>query len=81
MDYNLFLQLFCVLFSLLHNFVQPKLVILFSRLNSFFLFSIESIKNYKKLPTDPTPTPPTITSTTVRCPLTRERRGSEVGTS
>ena len=31
------------------------------------------MKNYKKLPIDPTPTPPMLTRTTVLCPLTRER--------
>ena len=35
------------------------------------------MKNYKNLPIDPTPTPPlpTLTRTTVRCPLTRARGG------
>ena len=38
------------------------------------------MKNYKKLPIDPTPTPPpTLTRTTARCPLTRERGDDEVG--
>ena len=41
------------------------------------------MKNYKKLPIDPTPTPPMLIRTTVICPLTREkgrvRRGWWVG--
>ena len=31
------------------------------------------MKNYKKLPIDPTPTPPMLIRTTVICPLTREK--------
>ena len=67
MDYNLFLQSFLWIVFISHNFVKLKLVILFSRLISFFLFSIEFMKNYKKLPIDPTPT------TLGRCPLTKKR--------
>ena len=63
-----------MLFSFFHNFFKLKLVTLFSRLISFFPIFNRVMKNYKKLPIDPTPTPPpTLTRTTVRCPLTRER--------
>ena len=46
---------------------------MFSRLISFFPIFNRVMKNYKKLPIDPTPTPPMLTRTTVICPLTRER--------
>ena len=52
-----------MLFSFFHNFVKLKLVILFSRLISFFPIFNRVMKNYKKLPIDPTPTPPTLTRT------------------
>ena len=61
-----------MLFSFFQNFVKLKLINLFSRLISFFLFSIEFLKSYKKLPIDPTPAHPTLTRTTARRPLTRE---------
>ena len=61
------------MFSFFHNFVKLKLVILFSRLISFFPIFNRVMKNYKKLPIDPTPTPPMLTRITVICPLTRER--------
>ena len=54
-----------MLFSFFHNFVKLKLVILFSRLISFFPIFNRVMKKYKKLPIDPTPTPPTLTRTRV----------------
>ena len=69
---------FCVFFSFFHNFVKLKLVILFSRLISFFPIFNPLMKNYKKLPIDATPNPPspTLTRTTVRCPLSRGGGGT-----
>ena len=60
MDYNLFIQIF-LLFSFFHKFAKLNLVILFSRLISFFPIFNRVMKNYKKLPIDPTPTPPRLT--------------------
>ena len=62
-----------MLFSFFHSFVRLKQVILFSRLILIFPIFIRVMKNYKKLPIDPTPTPPTLTLTSFRCPLTRKR--------
>ena len=45
-------------FHFFHNFVELKLVILFSRLISFFPIFNWVMKNYEKLPIDLTTTPP-----------------------
>ena len=65
-------------FSFFHNFVKLKLSILFFRLISFFPIFNPVMKNYKKLPIDATQNPPspTLTCTTVRCPLSREGGGT-----
>ena len=47
-----------MLFSFFHNFVKLKLVILFSRLISFFPIFNRVYEKLQKLPIDPTPTPP-----------------------
>ena len=49
-----------MLFSFFHNFVKLKLVVLLSRLISFFPIFNRVMKNYKKLPIDPTPNPPRL---------------------
>ena len=48
----------CRLFSFFHIFVKLKLVILFSRSISFFPIFNRVMKNYTKLPRDPTPNSP-----------------------
>ena len=57
MDYDLFIQMFLSVVFIYHNFIKLRLVFLFSRSISFFPIFNRVIKNYKKLPIDPTPTP------------------------
>ena len=63
-----------MLFSFFHNFVKLKLVILFSRLISFFpIFNRVTEKLQKVTYRSHTNPPQPLIRTTVRCPLTRER--------
>ena len=62
-----------MLFSFFHNFVTLRIFSLFSRLISFFPIFNRVMKNEKLQKV--TYRSPTLTHTTVRCPLTRERGG------